>query len=277
MTFDPVTFTNLIIGFILGAISSAIIAYAVYRKQKGEANESERKLVLLIHQQLKLSGQIFTAVGGVSHSQNELHQDFKRLQGEFSKAIVEQNFMQALILANQYSEIADAIAENSTKMMLASPQKSAGLSVDYLRELHKNIFPAGFELAGELRRTKIWIGGAGANMESASFVPPSPERVSDNFQDLLKWWNEKFPILLDAANEVKLTAIAEFHHKYLSIHPFFDGNKSVGLLVLGMQVSDLFNKKVVIAFNEQDYFEAIGLLSETDTNKLADLIRPLVM
>ena len=65
---------------------------------------------------------------------------------------------------------------------------------------------------GELRRTPVWVGPAGAGPGEAPFVPPLPEHLPDLLADWERFVNEpsRLPVLVRCAL---------MHHQFETIHP----------------------------------------------------------
>ena len=101
------------------------------------------------------------------------------------------------------------------------------LSLRLIREIHSKLM-AGVRgqnrTPGEFRRSQNWIGPAGADLASATFVPPPvPEmkEALDKFEKFLH--DESLPVLIH-------TGLA--HAQFETIHPFLDGNGRVGRLLI---------------------------------------------
>ena len=101
------------------------------------------------------------------------------------------------------------------------------LSLRLIREIHAKLM-AGVRgqnrTPGEFRTTQNWIGPAGADLNSATFVPPPvPEmkEALDKFEKFLH--DESLPVLIH-------TGLA--HAQFETIHPFLDGNGRVGRLLI---------------------------------------------
>ena len=101
------------------------------------------------------------------------------------------------------------------------------LSFRLIREIHAKLM-AGVrgqnQMPGQFRKTQNWIGPAGANLASATFVPPPvPEmkEALDKFEKFLH--DESLPVLIHAGLS---------HAQFESIHPFLDGNGRVGRLLI---------------------------------------------
>ena len=102
------------------------------------------------------------------------------------------------------------------------------LSVRLIREMHAVIL-AGVRgrdrQPGQPRRSQNWIGAANATIESASFVPPPPDRIHELLADLERFVHEdpQLPPLVQAAL---------IHYQFETIHPFLDGNGRLGRLLI---------------------------------------------
>ncbi len=101
---------------------------------------------------------------------------------------------------------------------------------------------------GELRSTQNWIGPSGATIETATFVPPPPEKLGELLSDLERFVHEEptLPPLVQAAL---------VHYQFETIHPFLDGNGRLGrlLLVFFLVVRDRLPEPLLYL---SPYFEA---------------------
>lgn len=102
------------------------------------------------------------------------------------------------------------------------------VSIRLIREMHAVIL-AGVRgrhrQPGELRTTQNWIGPVGATIETATFVPPPPDQLSDLLTDLERFIHEE-PLL------PPLVQAALVHYQFETIHPFLDGNGRLGRLLV---------------------------------------------
>ena len=106
------------------------------------------------------------------------------------------------------------------------PKRKLPLSLRLLREAHGILLSGvrgGAATPGEFRTMQNWIGSPGALLDSASYVPPPPERMWECLGDFEKhlYAEPGLPPLLN---------IAALHYQFEAIHPFIDGNGRVGRL-----------------------------------------------
>ena len=85
---------------------------------------------------------------------------------------------------------------------------------------HKNLFQSTKpDIAGKIRKHQVTIFGS-------KFVPPSPIEVYPLLMDFFKWYNKNKKEL----HPVELAALV--HLKFVTIHPFADGNGRVSRLIM---------------------------------------------
>ena len=99
---------------------------------------------------------------------------------------------------------------------------------------------------GQFRDKQNWIGPVGSTIESATFVPPSPQSLTTHLNDLQTYLNgEDFDTIVQSGI---------VHAQFELIHPFRDGNGRVGRLMIPLF---LFAKKKIIkpTFYMSEYLE----------------------
>jgi len=102
-------------------------------------------------------------------------------------------------------------------MMLAFKEK---LTLDVVLGWHRLLFSQTKpDVAGKIRTYKVLIG-------TSNFIPPHPERLDDLLSDFFGWLGRAG----NSTNPVKLAALV--HLKFVTIHPFGDGNGRISRLMM---------------------------------------------
>ena len=101
------------------------------------------------------------------------------------------------------------------------------LSLRLIREIHEKLMHnvrGEHATPGQFRRTQNWIGTPGCTLNTAKYVPPTPDKLMEclgSFETFLH--EETLPPLIHAAL---------CHYQFEAIHPFLDGNGRVGRLLI---------------------------------------------
>lgn len=104
---------------------------------------------------------------------------------------------------------------------------------------------------------------AGVRIIGANFIPPNALRVSGYMEKLLLWIKDN-PLQL---NEVALATI--FHHRFVQIHPFFDGNgRTVRLAMNLILMRSGFPPAIILKNDRKKYYDALNLANKGNYNKL---------
>jgi Fic family protein len=102
------------------------------------------------------------------------------------------------------------------------------ISARLIREIHARLMQGvrGADRApGEFRRTQNFIGPRGCTIQTATFVPPPANQISELIANLEQFMHSKdrIPTLIKAA---------AIHAQFETIHPFLDGNGRLGRLLI---------------------------------------------
>lgn len=140
------------------------------------------------------------------------------------------------------------------------------LSARLLCEMHGRLMAGvgGRELApGKLRTSQNWIGAPGSTIETAQFVPPPPGELPGLLTDWERFTHEEAELPLLVQN-------ALLHSQFETIHPFLDGNRRLGRLLLvffliarGRLAAPLLYVSAYLERNRQRYYEALQTIHET--------------
>lgn len=116
------------------------------------------------------------------------------------------------------------------------------------------------EYAGRLRNGGVRISGA-------NFIPPSAHKVPDLIDELVQFVNEN-PLGL---NDIELATI--FHHKFVWIHPFFDGNgRTVRLSMNLLLMRTGYPPAIILKEDRKKYYEALNQANNGNYQKLTLLM-----
>lgn len=100
--------------------------------------------------------------------------------------------------------------------------------------------------AGRLRNAGVRISGA-------NFVPPNARKVSGLFDELFAFVHDN-PLGL---NIIELAAV--FHHKFVWIHPFFDGNGRTIRLAMNLLLMNAgFTPAIILSADRKKYYSALN-------------------
>ena len=109
-----------------------------------------------------------------------------------------------------------------------SPDRRLPLSLPLLREAHELMLSGvrgDYATPGEFRRSQNWIGAPGCVLDTATYVPPPPERLWDCLDAFEKYLHADHTM-------PPLITIACLHYQFEAIHPFVDGNGRIGRLLV---------------------------------------------
>lgn len=131
--------------------------------------------------------------------------------------------------------------------------------------------------SGCYRNVEVWIGAPGGAKKDALYIPPPAAQVPRLMSELIGWWREEYQIVCHAENRARVIAIAEFHNRLLSIHPFLDGNGRVARVLSTLQFRDLLKKEIRFDEipNEGLYYRALREGQAGDHRRLADVLLSL--
>jgi Fic family protein len=101
------------------------------------------------------------------------------------------------------------------------------LSLRLIREIHEKLMQGvrgSHATPGEFRKSQNWIGIPGCTLNTAKYVPPPVDTLSECLNSFEKFLHEtSLPPLIH---------IALCHYQFGAIHPFLDGNGRVGRLLV---------------------------------------------
>ncbi|MCF6308693.1 MAG: Fic family protein [Flavobacteriaceae bacterium] len=120
------------------------------------------------------------------------------------------------------------------------------------------------DYAGRLRNAGVRISGA-------NFVPPNAEKVSGLLDELIEFV-VKNPLQL---NDLELATV--FHHQFVWIHPFFDGNGRTVRLAMNLLLLKVGYTPAIILKNDcKKYYTALNSANNGNYEKLMLLMAQAV-
>jgi Fic family protein len=103
------------------------------------------------------------------------------------------------------------------------------LSLRLIKEIHEQLMQGvrgSHATPGEFRKSQNWIGPPGCTLNTAKFVPPPVDQLTDCLGEFEKFLHDRqLPPLIH---------IALCHYQFEAIHPFLDGNGRIGRLLVGL-------------------------------------------
>ena len=114
------------------------------------------------------------------------------------------------------------------------------------------------DYAGKYRTSGVRISGA-------NFVPPNALKVDEFMAELIDWANstEMNPIIKSAI----------FHHRFVWIHPFFDGNgRTVRLIFNLLLMREGFPPAIILKNDRKKYYDALNQANNGDYSKILLLV-----
>jgi fido (protein-threonine AMPylation protein) len=129
-------------------------------------------------------------------------------------------------------------------------------------------------IRGRLRTTQSWIGKAGSTLETASYIPPSPQDIPMQLEQLLEWWHNRHGQLIGTTKAEIASGLAELHHRFLALHPFLDGNGRVARAIMDQAARELLNQGVGAELVEDSasYYGALQAGDRGDLRPLTERI-----
>ena len=120
------------------------------------------------------------------------------------------------------------------------------------------------DYAGRLRNSGVRISGA-------NFVPPNAQKVSGLLDELIVFVLKK-PLKL---NDLELATV--FHHQFVWIHPFFDGNGRIIRLAMNLLFLKVgYTPAIILKNDRKKYYTALNIANKGDYEKLMLLMAQAV-
>lgn len=290
-------YTLLDLGWALltGIISSGIVSYLFYLHQRRKDEKEQRDFIVFFYTLWKQGVHVtavteriekkidsITAAPDSPQKLVALDSEFQHTGDVLWRAFREKDRGKYFEAALTYKEIADARAETAISQQKFTILEPDGrITLERIHEAHAQMFPDGYAWAGTLREQMVSIVGnfqaAGQminpSLSSYTVQLVSPEQVPDRMAALIKWWNDNVPYLQGDDVKALSKELAHFHHDFLLIHPFLDGNGRISRIVLNEQASFFMKKSVTLKFSKEKYYQSLHLADMRESGQLAEMIR----
>jgi Fic family protein len=140
-------------------------------------------------------------------------------------------------------------------------EKHHTISETLIRTLHQLVVrETEREWAGKYRNSNVFIMGA-------SHKPPEAFLVPQQMRALVQWWKNNHKKL----HPIETASI--LHHKFVHIHPFFDGNGRTGRLLMNVSLMQYgYPLSIVLKNDRKKYYQVLEKADKGDPEKLVQFI-----
>lgn len=204
----------------------------------------------------------------------DLVQDnFFKMAKDLPKSIVKKNFSNFAVQFTYNSNRIEGntLRLNDTKLLLKDGISPSNKPIDDIKEIenHQKVFYDMVEYEGELdekiilkwhydllKDTKYDIAGFyrkyDVGIEGSEYTPPLGIEVVDMVGDFYDWFNRSKFIL----HPVELAALV--HQKFVTIHPFGDGNGRISRLIMNFVLNKFKFPMIIIDYKKRSaYYNAL--------------------
>jgi len=135
--------------------------------------------------------------------------------------------------------------------------KDRELAENDILELHRIVFSGILENAGSFRKSQVYV-------EGSDFLPPPAFEVPVLIRELLEWLRTN----PEELRPVEVAAV--FHYRFVSVHPFDDGNGRVARLLMNLLlIRHGYPFTVVRNYDRRRYYDS---LRKADAGDLAPFV-----
>ena len=112
------------------------------------------------------------------------------------------------------------------------------------------------DFAGRYRQFGVRISGA-------NFIPPNALKVNDLMDELVSWVN------FESSSLSSIVRSCIFHHRFVWIHPFADGNgRTVRLIFNLLLMKEGYPPAIILRNDRKKYYDALNKANNGDYSKL---------
>lgn len=134
--------------------------------------------------------------------------------------------------------------------------KNTSITSKVIHEVHALILQKiEKEYAGRYRNSGVRISGA-------NFVPPNALKVPTLMDELVQWLNDETSL------HIAIKA-ALFHHRFVWVHPYFDGNgRTVRLIFNLLLMREGYPPAIILRNDRKKYYDALNKANNGDYSKI---------
>ncbi len=138
------------------------------------------------------------------------------------------------------------------------------LKEEHILSLHQIIMKGIENEAGRYRAAEVRIAGA-------SFIPPPAYEALHLIAELIHWYNEN----PDELRPMEMATV--FHHRFVHIHPFHDGNGRVGRLLMNLALMhNGYPMTMILNVDRKKYYHTLRKADNGDLIPLVSFVASAV-
>lgn len=147
--------------------------------------------------------------------------------------------------------------DTALKHLNALATKESPLESSEILSLHGYVMRSiDDEFAGRIRNAGVRISGA-------NFLPPNAQKVPDLLDALIQYVNDN----PEGLSAIEMATV--FHHRFVYIHPFFDGNgRTVRLAMNLMLMRQGYPPAIILKNDRKKYYDALNQANKGSYEKL---------
>src|SRR3989338_331907 len=159
----------------------------------------------------------------------------------------------------KYADIQEIINYRQSMRLAVAELKTRPISLNLILNLHSVLLDSvrGFNKSRcRFRTVQNWIGVPGSPIESATFIPPAPEKLMEHLT--------RFENYIHFDEQDTLVQLAVVHAQFELIHPFVDGNGRLGRILVplflfekGLLSSPMFYISAYLEANRAIYYDKL--------------------
>jgi len=112
----------------------------------------------------------------------------------------------------------------------------------------------------------VYRDGA-VRIQGANFVPPEALLVGELMDELIHWYNT------DGQKLHPIVRVSVFHHRFVWIHPFFDGNGRTARLIFNLLLMSAgFPPAIILKVDRKKYYASLNASNKGDYTKFFLLV-----